>query len=307
MLVMTAQETALGALEAVDLRDAWKDEARDFTPWLAKNLDRLASELGVELEQEQIEVPVGRYRADILARTRTDDSRVVIENQLEEANLQHLGQVLTYLAGLDAQIVVWIARGFDEAQLSAIRWLNEHTVDPYAFFAVRVRVMRIGDSPLAPVFDILERPSRWDRSVREAASRGGLSERGQFRRDFWAHVSKIYTGEVEHGYAGSNVYHHVSEADLRISQYVAVNEVGIYLCGTHGEPREDVLSRIAPYLEPLRIALEAEQINDQVGAATEAGTLWKIDTSDRANWDSMAKWLHDRRLIYERVLRETAV
>ena len=139
---MTTQETALGALETADLRDAWKHEAHDFTPWLAENLDRLAGELGVELEKEDTEVHVGPYRADIVARTRVDDSRVVIENQLEEANLQHLGQVLAYLAGLDARIVVWIARGFDDAHLSAIRWLNDHTVDPYAFFAVRVRVVR---------------------------------------------------------------------------------------------------------------------------------------------------------------------
>ena len=96
---MKKQEPALGALETADLRDAWKHEAHDFTPWLA-NLDRLGSELGVELEKEDTEVHVGPYRADIVARTRMDDSRVVIENQLDEANLQHLGQVLAYLAGL---------------------------------------------------------------------------------------------------------------------------------------------------------------------------------------------------------------
>ena len=298
---MTTQETALGTLETADLRDAWKHEAQDFTPWLAENLDRLAGELGVELEKEDTEVHVGPYRADIVARTRVDDSRVVIENQLEEANLQHLGQVLAYLAGLDARIVVWIARGFDDAHLSAIRWLNDHTVDPYAFFAVRVRVVRIGNSPLAPVFEILERPSNWDRSVRETATRGDLSDRGQFRRDFWAHVAKSHPGEVRPGFAGSNVNHHVKEAGLRISQYVAWRGVGIFLGGTRGESEEAVLSRIDPYLEPLRTALEVEQI-DKWGVS-----FWQIDTSDRTNWDSMAKWLHDRRAIYERVLRETAV
>ena len=298
---MATQKTVLGALETANLRDAWKHEAQDFTPWLAENLDRLTNVLGIELEKEDTEVQVGPYRADIVARAPTDDSRVVIENQLEEANLQHLGQVLAYLAGLEARIVVWIARDFDEAHLSAIRWLNDHTVDPYAFFAVRVRVVRIGDSPLAPVFEVLQRPSNWDRNVRDTATRGDLSDRGRHRRDFWAHVATLYPNEVKPGFAGSNVNHHVKEAGLRISQYVAKDSVGIILGGSRGESNETVLSRIDPYLEPLRTALEGEQ-TDKWGWSS-----WRIETSDRANWNSMAKWLHDRRITYERVLRETEV
>ena len=298
---MATQKIELGALETVDLRDAWKHEAQDFTPWLAENLDRLGIVLGVELEKEDTEVQVGPYRADIVARVPMVESRVVIENQLEEANLQHLGQVLAYLAGLDARMVVWIARGFDEAHLSAIRWLNDHTVDPYAFFAVRVRVVRIGNSPLAPVFEVLQRPSNWDRNVREIATDGGRSERGRFRRDFWAHVATLYPNEVKPGFAGSNVRHRVKEFGLHISQYVAVNAVGMFLVGTRGESEETVLSRIDPYLEPLRTALEGEQINKW------GWSFWRVETSDRANWDTMAEWLHDRRNTYERVLRETEV
>lgn len=296
---MNAREAALGFLETAELRDAWEHEARDFTPWLAENLDHLGRELGVELEKEATEMHVGPYRADVVARTRMDDSRVVIENQLEESNMQHLGQVLAYLAGLEAKIVVWIASGFDDAHLSAVRWLNDHTVTPYAFFAVRVRVVRIGDLPLAPVFEILERPSNWDRSVRETAAREGLSELGQFRRDFWAHVAKRYPSEVRPGYAGSNVYHLVEEAGLRISLYLAGHGVGMFLCGKHGESSDAASSRIDPYLEPLKTALEVEQINNS------GHSFLRTKTSDRANWDSMADWLHDRRLTYKRVLCET--
>ena len=279
---MATQKTVLGALETANLRDAWKHEAQDFTPWLAENLDRLTNVLGIELEKEDTEVQVGPYRADIVARAPMDDCRVVIENQLEEANLQHLGQVLAYLAGLDARIVVWIARDFDEAHLSAIRWLNDHTVDPYAFFAVRVRVVRIGDSPLAPVFEVLQRPSNWDRNVRDTATRGDLSDRGRFRRDFWAHVATLYPNEVKPGFAGSNVNHHVKDAGLRISQYVARHSVGIFLGGTPGESNEAVLSRIDPYLEQLRTALEGEHV-DKLGSSlggsrppiAPTGTTWR--------------------------------
>ena len=295
---MTNEGTALEKLETADLRDAWEHEARDFTPWLADNLDRLTDVLGLELEMEGTEVQVGPHRADIVARVPMDDRRVLIENQLEDANLQHLGQVLAYLAGLDASIVVWIARRFDGSHLSAIRWLNDHTDDPYAFFAVEVRVVRIVDSPLAPIFDVVQRPSNWDRQVRKTMTGGDLSERGRFRRDFWAHVVTLYPDEVRPGFAGSNVTHHVKEADLRISQHISRDQVGVFLRGNNGESNDDVTSRIAPYLEPLRKALGGEQINQW------GWSFWRVETADRANWDSMAKWLYQRRLIYEQVLRE---
>ena len=139
----------LGKLVSTDLRKAWPQEAHDFTPWLAENLDRLSGVIGIELDLEGCEVQVGPYRADIVANEPADGTRVLIENQLEAANLQHLGQVLAYLAGLEAKIVVWIAKEFDEQHRSAIRWLNDHTDDPLAFFAVRIRVVQIGKSPLA--------------------------------------------------------------------------------------------------------------------------------------------------------------
>ena len=130
----------LSDLSNMNVRDVWGHEANDFTPWLSDNLDRLSAKLGVNLEFEVREVQVGSYRADIVARVPEDDTRVPIENQLEYANLQHLGQVLAYLVGLEAKIVVWVAAGFGDAHLSAIRWLNEHTRDLFAFFAVRIRV-----------------------------------------------------------------------------------------------------------------------------------------------------------------------
>ena len=290
----------LGTLEPVDLREAWKHEAHEFTPWLAQHLNRLGDVIGIELEHESSEQRVGPYRADIVARDPTDDSRVLIENQLEDANLQHLGQVLAYLAGLDAKVVVWIAKAFDAAHLSAIRWLNDHTEDPYAFVAVRIGVVRIGDSPLAPVFEVLEHPNDWNRSVKEEARREGLSELGQFRRDFWNHVRGRHPSEVRHGYAGSNVYRRVEEADLLISLYVAAGGVGVFLGGKPSEPLDALQARIKPYWEPLRAALGGEQLGRW------AATTLKINTSDRANWDRMADWLHDRRVIYERVLRESS-
>ena len=178
-------------MESVDLREAWGHEAHDFTPWLADNLDRLSEVIGIPLELEDSEVRVEQFSADILARNSADGSLVLIENQLEVTDHTHLGQILTYLAGLNAQTVIWVARDFYDAHLSAIRWLNEHTADPFAFLAVRVRVVRIADSPVAPTFEILERPSEWD-SAFESFQETGLSEIGQFRRDFWEFYAQQY-------------------------------------------------------------------------------------------------------------------
>ena len=136
---------------------------------------------------------------------------------------------------------------------------------------------------------------------REVARQRELSELGRFRQDFWNHVARRYPDEdVRPGHAGSNIFHSVEEAGLRISQYLAQDRVGVYLVTSHLRAPERP-SRIRPYLEPLRRALNDETMSEF------GGTMLEADTQDRANWDRMADWLHDRRLIYERVLRETTV
>lgn len=290
----------LGRLESEDLREAWSHEAHDFTPWLAENLDRLSEAIGLDLDLEGCEVQVGPYRADIVAHAPSDGTRVLIENQLEDANLQHLGQVLAYLAGLEAKVVVWIAKEFNEQHRSAIRWLNDHTEDPFAFFAVQVRVVRIGKSPLAPVFEVLERPNEWDRRVQETTRPGELTALGQFRREFWNHVASKYPGEVRRDYAAGYVRHHVEGVELAITQYLAQREVGVFFFDKRGESDKDQQARIRPYRKALEKRL-GEKPRDKWGT-----TIRAMNTNDKANWDRAADWLHERRKTYEQVLRQTS-
>ena len=288
--------TELGELQDVDVRKVWAHEATNFTPWLSENLNRLSDKLGVSLELEGTEVQIGRYRADIVAHVPEDGARVLIENQIEDANLQHLGQVLAYLAGLEAKIVVWVATGFDDAHLSAFRWLNEHTPDPFAFFAVRIGVMRIGNSMPAPVFEVLERPNEWNREVQ--TKQEGLTELGRFRQEFWAHLTVRLPDapSLRPGYAASFVSHPVKEIDVRVSQYLASDQVGVYINGRSGESAEDFRPRVEPYIEALKKALEVETLGEYYTTRLE------IDSRDRDNWDRMADWLDERRRIYDRVL-----
>ncbi|MFM1921414.1 MAG: hypothetical protein RLZZ303_3048, partial [Candidatus Hydrogenedentota bacterium] len=122
----------LGTLTTASLREAWANEAQHFTPWLAEHLEQLSQAIDIPLELEGREILVGPFSADILARNTLDGSLVLIENQLERTDHTHLGQILTYLAGLGAQTVVWVASEFREPHLSALKWLNEHTANPFA-------------------------------------------------------------------------------------------------------------------------------------------------------------------------------
>ena len=111
MTTQTSQPSISELLE-VNVREAWAHEAHNFTPWLAENISGLEKAIGLPLELEGQEVSVESFSADILARNPMDDTRVLIENQLEGSDHTHLGQIMTYLAGLEAKTVVWIATSF---------------------------------------------------------------------------------------------------------------------------------------------------------------------------------------------------
>lgn len=163
----------LGRLERVELRDIWRSEAQDFTPWLARpeNLSALADAIEIELELEAQERNVGPFRADLLCKDMADGSWVLIENQLERTDHGHLGQLLTYASGLEAVTIVWVAARFTEEHRAALDWLNQITDDKFRFFGLEVELWRIGNSPAAPKFNVISKPNAWSRSIGEAARR----------------------------------------------------------------------------------------------------------------------------------------
>ena len=148
-----------GRLQSVTLREAWPTEDGHFTPWLAKeeNLAHLGEVLGMELGFEGREVNIGSFRADILCKNE-DDSWVLIENQLEKTNHDHLGKILTYSAGLNAQTIIWIAEKFEEEHRAALDRQNEITDERFRYFGIEMKVWKIGNSVLAPEFNIVSKP-----------------------------------------------------------------------------------------------------------------------------------------------------
>ncbi len=177
--------TELGRLEQVDPRAVWPHEAQDFTPWLLKNADRLAEALGVDLELEASEHPVGGYALDLVGRDLSNDAVLIVENQLATTDHSHLGQVLTYAAGTAASTIVWIATSFREEHRQALDWLNENTGDNAHFFGIELQVVRVGDSAPAPLFKVVAQPNDWQKQVRVATQVGATSGKGAFYVEFW--------------------------------------------------------------------------------------------------------------------------
>ena len=158
-----------------------------FTPWLLQNAAELATALGIELELEQAEHAVGSFSLDLIGRDLTHDARLIVENQIEQSDHGHLGQLLTYTAGTDARTIVWIARAFREEHRVALDWLNTSTGEDVRFFGVVVKALSIDDSRPAPFFEIVSKPNDWQKSVKAATS-GQESAQAEIYREFWAPV-----------------------------------------------------------------------------------------------------------------------
>ena len=175
----------LGRLRKIELRNIWQNEANDFTPWLAgeENLQLLGDTIGIDLEFESQEKDIGPFRADIVCLNTADNSFVLIENQLEKTDHTHLGQIMTYAAGLKAVTIVWVARRFTDEHQATIEWLNDVTKENINFFGLEIELWQIGDSPTAPKFNIVAKPNEWTKSTPSVSRE--LSPTKQLQFNFW--------------------------------------------------------------------------------------------------------------------------
>lgn len=180
---------SLGKLKRVDLRAVWLGEASHFTPWLAQeeNLALLSDTIGLELELEAVEKNVGPFRADIVCKDTVTGSWVLIENQLERTDHSHLGQLLTYAAGLNTVTIVWIAERFTDEHRAALDWLNEVTSEEINLFGLEVELWRIGDSAVAPKFNVVSQPNDWTKTVTATrrTDAGDLTPVKQLQLEYW--------------------------------------------------------------------------------------------------------------------------
>lgn len=305
----------LGRLERIDdLRGAvWSTEDRHFTPWLAQdeNISLLGDAIGISLEVEAQEQAVGPFRADILCRDIADDSWVLIENQLERTDHTHLGQLMTYASGLKAVTIVWIAKKFTEEHRSSLDWLNEITDDSFNFFGLEIELWKIGESSIAPKFNIISKPNDWSRSVVAASKSTHLTEDKLTQRDYWLSFIEYL--------AKKNSDFKTTKAQPNNWINIALSgKSGIHLCAiasmfntetnswSGGENRAELyITGASPksYFNQLyekKDEIEAVVGNECVWQNIEEKKSCKVylvnaaQVRDRADWDNQHKWLLEK-------------
>ena len=213
----------LGKIEKIDdLRTIWKHEAHDFSKWLAQeeNLALLSKAIGIDMVLKETESSVGNFSVDLFASEEGTGRKIIIENQLEDTDHDHLGKIITYASGKGAEVIVWIVKRARDEHRQAIEWLNQHTDENIGFFLVEIELWRINDSLPAPKFTIIEKPNDWAKTMKVVE---GLSEHQKMQLEFWQafidyafnndEFKKIFTqrkAQPQHWYdvsVGSSVYH----------------------------------------------------------------------------------------------------
>lgn len=193
--------TKLSKLEKVPLREVWVHEAYDFTQWLAKseNLELLSDAIGIEITSIETEASVGKFNVDILAEEENTGRKIVIENQLELTDHDHLGKIITYASGVNAEIIIWIVKNLRDEHKQAVDWLNEHTDSDINFFVVEMEVWRIDDSPYAPRFYVIAKPNDWTKEIKKATSQSQFSSLKLSQLEYWTKLKEY----IE--FQGSNI------------------------------------------------------------------------------------------------------
>lgn len=183
----------IGKLREVNLRELWKHEQYDFSEWLSnkENLEMLDDILGLTLTDISKEVYVGSYRCDLVATDESSGIKVIIENQLEFSNHDHLGKIITYASGLDAQVIVWIVKQAKEEHKSAIEWLNNNTNSDINFFLIELHAYKINDSLPAPYFEVVEKPNDFIKNNKVNGNQSELNKSQSERLEFWNMFNEV--------------------------------------------------------------------------------------------------------------------
>lgn len=305
----------LGKLERISLRKAWAHEAGEFTPWLAQtdNLTLLAESLGLnELELVGIEHPVGDFKVDILCSD--NGGKVIIENQLEKTNHTHLGQILTYAAGVGARKVIWLAESFRTEHVAALEFLNQHTTDELDFFAVEIELWRIGDSPMAPSFNVVVKPNDWAKTGQQNAKAAAtMTPTKQRQLKFWtdwsawlqAKGSKLRTQKplpqhwtnIALGRAGVHLAASVNSREKRVGMEVYIDHENSKSMFKQLLAQKDAIEG------ELKLALDWQELPD--GHACRIIQMRSdAPLEDESQWPAYFAWLESAALRLSEVFRD---
>ena len=297
----------IGDLVSVEIRHLWSNEARDFTPWLAENAALLGDALGMNLRHEATEAPVGRYLADLLFVEEDNGHRVVVENLFRDTDHDHVGKLITYVAGLEAAYGVLLAPRFLDEHRSALNYLNNISKDEYGFFGVVLEAWRIGDSLPAPQLRVDVKPDNWSRSVK-AQQNTRMSKSELAYQRFWGTFLPEFH-DAHPGWSKATVPNKGNWMNFRSSRSSLLT-YGAVFCRTVDGPA----LRVEVYIDNLNLTISKatfdqlhtrkDGIENTLGAELEwdrldakrAARVSKyfpstISVSDEDRWPEARKWL----------------
>lgn len=309
----------IGKMKRVAIRDIWPNEETNFTPWLRDNLGQLGDALGIDLEVQESEASVGRYSLDLLARDSGTGRKVIIENQLGPTDHTHLGQCLTYAAGHQAGVVVWIAPEFRDEHRDTLKYLNDRTEEDTKFFGVVFETWQIDDSCPGVKFKLVVAPDSWQRRT----SQSGTSDTGSVSRErYWQFFQRLAdTLREEHRFTGvpkalpENWYYlsfsaiegngqgisgYVPKFSASFSDGTARVDLLLNAGGRRGRFLFDWLQKRKGRIEAdlnLKEPLDWNQPKHKIGAVR----LGSIEHADDERLEELREWMVDRLLAFRRV------
>jgi len=299
----------LGKLVKVELRKVWEHEARDFSSWLVQqeNLDALGEQLGIEIEPLGTEVESGRFRIDILAKEPTTDERIIIENQLEPTNHDHLGKVITYAAGYDARYLIWIVKEVLPEHLKAIEWLNEHLDESIRCFLIRIEVWQIGDSKPAPRFEVVSVKNDWVSTLKQSASKSEFSALQLKQLDYWEKFidfSKRIDSSMKYYKPGARQWLNYSINDpiahIALTLQSQKNRLGAEL---YIERDKNLLEFLKQREQEINTALDDEVIWFSANIASGLRVARHVsDIFEESSLESHFEWMHEKTILLKQVL-----
>ena len=292
----------IGRLIAVDVRELWKHEQYDFSKWLSKesNIEYLNDILGLTLINIDTEVYVGPYRCDIVAEDETTEAKVIIENQLEATNHDHLGKIITYASGLDAKVVVWIVKEAKEEHRAAVEWLNNNTNNNVNFFLIEIHAYTIGDSDPAPKFEVVEKPNDFVKRSKSKVGSDELNKSQSERLVFWEEFNQVVASRgkpfnirkatTDHWY---DVAVGSSEAHIAID---LVNKDGIIVVELYINNNKDLFDSLYTNKEEIESKLGLKLIWDRLDGKKASRIKYYIeglDFDNHNNYDDLMNKIVD--------------
>ncbi len=303
----------LGKLQEVDIRELWSHEQYDFSEWLSKpeNLEELNEEIGITLTEVEKEVFVGAYRCDLVGVDETTGDKVIIENQLEMSNHDHLGKIITYASGLDAKVVVWIVKEAREEHRSAIEWLNNNTSEKLNFFLIEIHAYRIGDSLCAPKFEIVEKPNGFIKNAKSQSNSGEYNRSQGERIQFWTRFNEILVERgkpfnmrkptTDHWY---DISIGTSAAHVSLTLVNRDGCVGVELYISDNKELFDKLYEKKDEIEEKLCLTPDWQRLDGKKAARIVKRFGHLDFDDHSNYDELMNEMIDKAILFSKVFKK---